>query len=187
MDGKADVKCVLFFECTEEVHTLPVQSICIFVENVQRSYLLLCCASLSWVYHCISSHTLYANSPRLSVSLLDKAPISWSSGWVTKALVCYTAVFSNTPPHKWLLRIEPHSFPSVSQLEFSSHFLEGVHATFAVQWLLQSQLCMLLSVPQVWMTEQSKSSRKDKQSHGVVVESPWKLQLVCWKVLEFWC
>ena len=93
MDGKADVKCVLFFECTEEVHTLPVQSICIFVENVQRSYLLLSLASLSRVYHYISSHTLYANSPRLSVSLLDKAPISWSSGWVTKALVCYTAVF----------------------------------------------------------------------------------------------
>jgi len=25
MDGKADVKCVLFFECTEEVRTLTVQ------------------------------------------------------------------------------------------------------------------------------------------------------------------
>ena len=34
MDGKADVKCVLFFECTEEVRTLIGQSICIFVENV---------------------------------------------------------------------------------------------------------------------------------------------------------
>ena len=41
----------------------------------------------------------------------------------------------------WLLRIEPHSFPSVSQLEFSSHFLECVRATFAVRWLLQLQLC----------------------------------------------
>lgn len=38
MDGKADVKCVLFFECTEEVCTLTVQSICIFVENV-----VICC------------------------------------------------------------------------------------------------------------------------------------------------
>ena len=38
----------------------------------------------------------------------------------------------NALSHKWLLRVKPHSFPTVSQLEFSPHFLEGVHATFAV-------------------------------------------------------
>ena len=29
---------------------------------------------------------------------------------------------ANAPPHKWLLIIEPNTFPAVSQLEFSSHF-----------------------------------------------------------------
>ena len=61
---------------------------------------------------------------------------------------CRTAVFrvvtQRSPPHKRLLRIEPHSFPAVSQLEFSSHFLEGVRTTFAVLWLLRSQLCFYL-------------------------------------------
>ena len=37
------------------------------------------------------------------------------------------------PPHTWLLRIKPHFFPTVSQLEFSFHFLEGVRATFTVR------------------------------------------------------
>ena len=46
-------------------------------------------------------------------------------------LVCYHAVFSVvTQPFSSL--IEPHSFPGISQLEFSSHFLEGVRSTFAV-------------------------------------------------------
>ena len=39
----------------------------------------------------------------------------------------------NASPRKLLLRIEPHSFRSVNQLEFSSHFLEVVRATFAVR------------------------------------------------------
>ena len=46
-------------------------------------------------------------------------------------VVCYTAVFvssRNVPPHKRLLRTEPHSFSAVNQLEFSSLFLEGVCA-----------------------------------------------------------
>ena len=40
-----------------------------------------------------------------------------------------------------LLRSEPHSFLAISQLEFSSNFLEGVCAVFAGCWILQSQLC----------------------------------------------
>ena len=39
----------------------------------------------------------------------------------------------NASPRKRLLRIEPHSFRAVNQLEFSSHFLEVVRATFAVR------------------------------------------------------
>ena len=38
----------------------------------------------------------------------------------------------NAPPRKWLLKIEAHSFPAVSRLEFCSHFLEGVRTIFAV-------------------------------------------------------
>ena len=61
--------------------------------------------------------------------------------WVKYALgcvyiVCYTAVFSVVTEHsspQTLLRIEPLSFPAVSQLEFSSHFLEGVRGTLAVR------------------------------------------------------
>ena len=37
------------------------------------------------------------------------------------------------PPHTWLLRIKPHFSPTVSQLKFSFHFLEGVRATFMVR------------------------------------------------------
>ena len=52
MDGKADVKCVLFFECTEEVCTLTVQSICIFVENVViRCYVVQVCHEYITPYH----------------------------------------------------------------------------------------------------------------------------------------
>ena len=36
-------------------------------------------------------------------------------------------------PTLGLLRIKPHFFPTVSQLEFSFHFLEGVQATFTVR------------------------------------------------------
>lgn len=54
MDGKADVKCVLFFECTEEVHTLPVQSICIFVKMysvVISCYVVQVCHEYITAYH----------------------------------------------------------------------------------------------------------------------------------------
>ena len=50
---------------------------------------------------------------------------------VRRSSHAHTAVFvssRNVPPHKRLLRTEPHSFPAVNQLEFSSHFLEGVRA-----------------------------------------------------------
>ena len=68
----------------------------------------------------------------------------------------------NAPPHKKLLRIEPHSFPPVNLLELSFHFVEGVHAMFAVK--TPPITALLLSVPHVGMTEQSKSSHENKQS-----------------------
>ena len=39
----------------------------------------------------------------------------------------------SAPPHTRLLRRKPHSFPTVSQLEFSFHFLEGVRTISTVQ------------------------------------------------------
>ena len=68
----------------------------------------------------------------------------------------------SAPLHTWLLRVKPHSFPTVIQLEFSFHFLEGVRAIFMVRWLLQY-------VPHVWMTEKSQSSHENKQSTIVTV------------------
>ena len=56
------------------------------------------------------------------------------------------------------------SFPAVHQLEFSSHFLEGVRAT-----VTPSIIALPLSVIHVWMTEQSKLSRENKRSTGVVL------------------
>ena len=63
----------------------------------------------------------------------------------------------------WLLGIEPHSFPAVSQLEFSSHFLEGVRATFAVWWLLQSQLCFYRCPMCEWQNNQNRRVKTSNQ------------------------
>ena len=70
----------------------------------------------------------------------------------------------NPASHKRLLRIEPHFFPAVNKLEFSSHFVEGVRAT-----VIAPIQALLLSVLHVWMTEQSKSSRENKQLTRVVL------------------
>ena len=59
-------------------------------------------------------------------------------------------------PTNGLLRTELHSFPMVSWLEFSSHFLEGVHAVIAVLWLLQSQLCCYQCPMCEWRNYQNK-------------------------------
>ena len=40
------------------------------------------------------------------------------------------------PPYQRLLKIEPHPFLPVSELEFSSHFLECVRTAYTIRWLL---------------------------------------------------
>ena len=59
---------------------------------------------------------------------------------IGRVIVCYTAVFS-VVGHRYFSQTAAERFRAVSQLEFSSHFLEGVRATFAARWFLQSQLC----------------------------------------------
>ena len=57
-------------------------------------------------------------------------------GWLQSATQPLLVLSCNAPPHKQLLRTEPHSFPAVNQLESSFLFLEGVCTTFA------GQLCL---------------------------------------------
>ena len=69
----------------------------------------------------------------------------------------------NAPPHWRLLKTEQHSFPAISQLEFSSHFLEGVRATFEVWWLLQSQLCFYRCPMCEWQNNQNRRMKTSNQ------------------------
>ena len=51
-------------------------------------------------------------------------------------VVCYAAIFSVVTKRSFPQTAAENRttfFPAVSQLEFSSHFLEGVRATFAVR------------------------------------------------------
>ena len=81
-----------------------------------------------------------------------------------QAIVCYTGVSSVvTQRSSPQTAAEPHSFPAVNQWEFSSHFLEGVRAE-----VTPPITAVLLSLLQLWMTEQSKLSRENKPLTGVV-------------------
>ena len=82
----------------------------------------------------------------------------------------------NALPHKRLLRTEPHSFPAVSQLEFSSHFLKGVRAMFAVRWLLQSQLCFYRCPMCEWQNNQKKQLTTAVLSQSSPIQNLWDKQ-----------
>ena len=85
----------------------------------------------------------------------------------------------NASPRKRLLRIEPHSFRAVNQLEFSSHFLEGVRATFAVRWLVQSQLCFYRCCMSEWQNNQNrhvKTSHQLEQCCRSPIQNVWDKQ-----------
>ena len=79
-------------------------------------------------------------------------------------------------PTNGLLRTELHSFPMVSWLEFSSHFLEGVHAVIAVRWLLQSQLCCFRCPMCEWRNYQNKQLTRAALSQSSPIVILWEKQ-----------
>ena len=93
-------------------------------------------------------------------SLVETTTSAFSAG-------CYTAVFSvvtqrssqQTPAEN-----QTTFLYRGCQLEFSSHFSSHVCGT-----VTPPITALLLSLPQVWMTEQSKSSGENKQSTRVVL------------------
>ena len=86
----------------------------------------------------------------------------WEAFNIDIQLVCYHAVFS-VVTQRFSSLIEPHSFPAISQIEFRSHFLEGVRATFAVWWLLQSQLCLYRCPMCEWQNNQNRPLKTSNQ------------------------
>ena len=80
----------------------------------------------------------------------------------------------NAPPHKQLLRTEPHYFPHIIQSDFSFLFLEGVHTTFTERWLLQSQLWFYLCP--TCELENKNLWRENKQSTRAVLSQSNSIQ-----------
>ena len=95
---------------------------------------------------------------------------------IGRVIVCYTAVFS-VVGHRYLSQTAAERFRAVSQLEFSFHFLEGVRATFAARWFLQSQLCFYRCP---YMTQNNQNRRvktRNQLEWGCRSQNLWDKQL----------